>query len=358
MFRHPIRPCLIFRALRTAPSGTRRFPSTHALTCDLRPLSHPHYSLLTTHYWLDLHASSSNRVSCYIHPHSVPPLFTLEGPEIFPSFASHPQMSSDPNRAGQYPPPPSPWENHPPYPQRPEYAVSNGCSGIASCWQNLTGCDLQEPSDLRNHPSSIPRTDMVTLQPQLQQDIYALPPPRSMYQGHPQDPYRGGPPQHINFNQPAPRQRTAIACRYCRRRKVIRPCHFPLLPLSETDDARSVVPASKLRRMGAARIASASSKNASSRPSPLKRKPLCPRTPPIHTSATRAGCHRSVAAGPSIRNKGHQSSTGRTANLWVQCHLIRIPTFLKAIPIPPSRTKRRAQCMMIEVARPLTHMIK
>lgn len=74
---------------------------------------------------------------------------------------------------------------------------------------------------------------MVTLQPQHQQDLYPLPPPRSMYQGHPQDPYRGGPPQHINFNQPAPRQRTAIACRYCRRRKVNRPrSYVPPLPLS------------------------------------------------------------------------------------------------------------------------------
>jgi hypothetical protein len=32
--------------------------------------------------------------------------------------------------------------------------------------------------------------------------------------------YGRGPPQHMNFSQSAPRQRTAIACRYCRRRKV------------------------------------------------------------------------------------------------------------------------------------------
>ncbi len=38
--------------------------------------------------------------------------------------------------------------------------------------------------------------------------------------------YRGGAPQHMAFSQSAPRQRTAIACRYCRRRKVrnIPPC--------------------------------------------------------------------------------------------------------------------------------------
>lgn len=75
---------------------------------------------------------------------------------------------------------------------------------------------------------------MVTLQPQHQQDLYRpLPPPPSMYQGHPQDPYRGGPPQHLSFGQPAPRQRTAIACRYCRRRKVICPSHVLRLPGSE-----------------------------------------------------------------------------------------------------------------------------
>ncbi|KAI4197726.1 MAG: hypothetical protein LQ350_005744 [Teloschistes chrysophthalmus] len=47
-------------------------------------------------------------------------------------------------------------------------------------------------------------------------------PPYDMYQGHPQDPHRGPPPPHHMYpqHQPAPRQRTAIACRYCRRRKV------------------------------------------------------------------------------------------------------------------------------------------
>jgi len=69
------------------------------------------------------------------------------------------------------------------------------------------------------------------------QNGYA-PDPRALYQ--PQDPYRGQPgpiapyrddrayqqdygrggPQQMSFNQSAPRQRTAIACRYCRRRKV------------------------------------------------------------------------------------------------------------------------------------------
>lgn len=55
--------------------------------------------------------------------------------------------------------------------------------------------------------------------------MYRLP-PQDMYRPSAQDPYRGPSTtqqqqqQHLAFNQPAPRQRTAIACRYCRRRKV------------------------------------------------------------------------------------------------------------------------------------------
>lgn len=56
---------------------------------------------------------------------------------------------------------------------------------------------------------------MATMQPQHPDQYRALPAPPQMYAppypGHPPMPY---PPQ------PAPRQRTAIACRYCRRRKV------------------------------------------------------------------------------------------------------------------------------------------
>ncbi|MCJ1408337.1 hypothetical protein MMC19_002412 [Ptychographa xylographoides] len=73
---------------------------------------------------------------------------------------------------------------------------------------------------------------MVTLPPpqsQQHQDLYRHP-GYDMYPAHPQhmpyppnphDPHRD-PSQHpqMNFSQPAPRQRTAIACRYCRRRKV------------------------------------------------------------------------------------------------------------------------------------------
>ncbi|KAF4549862.1 Hypothetical protein D9617_19g101670 [Elsinoe fawcettii] len=57
---------------------------------------------------------------------------------------------------------------------------------------------------------------MQTLQPQHPDQYRSLPPPGPMYAHspyHPQPPIQYPP-------QPAPRQRTAIACRYCRRRKI------------------------------------------------------------------------------------------------------------------------------------------
>jgi hypothetical protein len=58
--------------------------------------------------------------------------------------------------------------------------------------------------------------NMSTLQPNHPDQYRALPPPPTMYPPpYQQPPQMGYPPA-----QPAPRQRTAIACRYCRRRKV------------------------------------------------------------------------------------------------------------------------------------------
>ncbi|KAF1991586.1 hypothetical protein K402DRAFT_322566, partial [Aulographum hederae CBS 113979] len=48
---------------------------------------------------------------------------------------------------------------------------------------------------------------------------YRLPTPQEMYRMPPNDPFRG-PALQYSQHQPAPRQRTAIACRYCRRRKI------------------------------------------------------------------------------------------------------------------------------------------
>lgn len=67
------------------------------------------------------------------------------------------------------------------------------------------------------------------------QDPYRQPPPGQYRDDRAQYDYARGGPQQMNFSQSAPRQRTAIACRYCRRRKVstdkvsslAEPCWYP-----------------------------------------------------------------------------------------------------------------------------------
>ncbi|CAF9912440.1 MAG: hypothetical protein HETSPECPRED_000939 [Heterodermia speciosa] len=117
-------------------------------------------------------------------------------------------MSSDPTNQGQYPPPQ--WESQ---------QQQRGAYPIAQQALNFRPPPSSQPYP--NPPPSAPG-DMVTLPPPQHQEqgYYRHPPPYDMYGGHPQDPMRGPPPPHLYANQPAPRQRTAIACRYCRRRKI------------------------------------------------------------------------------------------------------------------------------------------
>ncbi|KAF6219593.1 hypothetical protein HO133_004062 [Letharia lupina] len=112
-------------------------------------------------------------------------------------------MSSDPNKPGQYPPPQ--WDSQP---QRGAYPV---------------------PPHYRGPPQpgygSSPSTpgEMVTLPPPPQghPDMRYAMPPHDMYSPYgPPDPRAMGQPHMGYQSQPAPRQRTAIACRYCRRRKI------------------------------------------------------------------------------------------------------------------------------------------
>ncbi|OBT50180.1 hypothetical protein VE04_09736 [Pseudogymnoascus sp. 24MN13] len=57
--------------------------------------------------------------------------------------------------------------------------------------------------------------------PRYRQDPYHQGPPQGAYdQRAYQGEYNRGGPPHMAFSQTAPRQRTAIACRYCRRRKI------------------------------------------------------------------------------------------------------------------------------------------
>ncbi|KAF1963179.1 hypothetical protein CC80DRAFT_565937 [Byssothecium circinans] len=70
-------------------------------------------------------------------------------------------------------------------------------------------------------PPQEPRPDMATHQQH--QQAYRLPGPHEWSRGPPPpDPYRGQAPPYMSQHHqpPAPRQRTAIACRYCRRRKI------------------------------------------------------------------------------------------------------------------------------------------
>ncbi|KAI9839728.1 MAG: hypothetical protein M1837_002047 [Sclerophora amabilis] len=104
--------------------------------------------------------------------------------------------------------------------QHPQQYDNGGHSRTHPSTQGyLARPEYQESSQPRNHQQP-PHTmaSMATFHPQ--PDMYRMPTHPDAYRGPPQDAYRGPPPQHMAFNQPAPRQRTAIACRYCRRRKI------------------------------------------------------------------------------------------------------------------------------------------
>ncbi|KAL9602005.1 MAG: hypothetical protein Q9219_002113 [cf. Caloplaca sp. 3 TL-2023] len=122
-------------------------------------------------------------------------------------------MSSDPNKQhqqqGPYPPPH--WDL-----PRGAYPIPHPSA--------VNYRPPPPPSQPYPSPSTPGPGDMVTLPPPQHQpppDYYRHP-PYDMYPAHPQDPHRGPPPPHHMYpsHQPAPRQRTAIACRYCRRRKI------------------------------------------------------------------------------------------------------------------------------------------
>ncbi|MCJ1485530.1 hypothetical protein MMC06_005705 [Schaereria dolodes] len=129
-------------------------------------------------------------------------------------------MSNDPNhQKGQYPPPQ--WESQ---------SSRSPYSPLPSEASNYRAASSHQP---HQHSSTPTTGDMVTLPPpqsQQHQDLYRLPsyemypghPHHAPYPPHPQD-HRDSQPPAMSFSQPAPRQRTAIACRYCRRRKIR--CH-------------------------------------------------------------------------------------------------------------------------------------
>ncbi|KAJ5110167.1 hypothetical protein N7532_002812, partial [Penicillium argentinense] len=144
-----------------------------------------------------------------------------------------PPPDYDPNRQGQYPPQ---WngqgqsdDQHP-----AQYPVCLRASGIASLSPAMqTGylsLDQYPPASYPPAPEQdrayyppppqYPPANMAAIHPHAHgQDPYRLPPPPGAYRPDPYGPPPGQ-PQVVHYQAAAPRQRTAIACRYCRRRKI------------------------------------------------------------------------------------------------------------------------------------------
>ena len=136
-----------------------------------------------------------------------------------------------------------------------------------------------------------------------------------MYAPYPPDP-RGIPPPHMAYqSQPAPRQRTAIACRYCRRRKVRFTKNTSLLSqLHLLTRGRFVVQGSRLQMMDVVPTVSDSSKSASSHQSPHRHKPLCRPIPHTRTCVILEQCSLNVVEDRYILNRGSLPFTGRMGN--------------------------------------------
>ncbi|KAL2007540.1 hypothetical protein VTN00DRAFT_8978 [Thermoascus crustaceus] len=145
-------------------------------------------------------------------------------------MSNNPNEYNDPNRQGQYPPhqwnTSQPEENPPPsqYPPSSQYPYPpSSYPPPPSSEQERSGPPAYQypppPS-----PCPPPPSNMAAIHPQMQgpQDPYRLPPPHGAYQ-RPPDMYAQPPPPpppQLVYQAAAPRQRTAIACRYCRRRKI------------------------------------------------------------------------------------------------------------------------------------------
>ncbi|KAJ5612157.1 hypothetical protein N7510_005351 [Penicillium lagena] len=120
-------------------------------------------------------------------------------------MSSHPP-DYDPNRQGPYPP--QQWQHGQPDDHPPQYPYPPS--------------SYPQPPDDRAYayppPSQYPPppANMAAIHPHQGQDPYRLPPPPGAYRPE----VYGQPPPQVVYQAAAPRQRTAIACRYCRRRKI------------------------------------------------------------------------------------------------------------------------------------------
>jgi hypothetical protein len=178
------------------------------------------------------------------------------------------------------------------------------------------------------------------------QPPYRLPGPQEWSRAAPpHDPYRGQPPPPPNYmashhQPPAPRQRTAIACRYCRRRKV----ELPPSPSQAIADVspRFAAPASRPPTTAAAPTACASTRTASSRPSRPRRRPLSPLTPSGAEWATLLPCTVRMGSRFHLRPTGSRtvsrSGSHRICRA-LQAHQVR-PKLIMLMVRLPLRTMR------------------
>lgn len=204
-----------------------------------------------------------------------------------------------------------------------------------------------------------PRADMAVHHHQPQQP-YRLPGPGEWNQAPPQsDPYRAQqpPPGYMNQHHqpPAPRQRTAIACRYCRRRKVNHRktlCAPRFEEEKNSPTPRSAARVSKPPTTAAAPTACASTRTASSRPCRPRRRLSCPPTPSgaawdsLHpcTVPTASHCHPRSTATPMPSSHAPSSRAPRRHPPTI-CPVPQVPLQVRTkliplmVPLPPTMTR-------------------
>ncbi|GAM89608.1 hypothetical protein ANO11243_076470 [Dothideomycetidae sp. 11243] len=132
-------------------------------------------------------------------------------------------MYPQPGQTGQWnpnPPPPSSGAG-PQQQAAPQWAPSPGLQQSPQSHQPQPNGQYGRPQQGQMPPMAqghqAPPPNMATMQPQHPDQYRSLPPPGAMYS---HSPYHPQPQMPYAPHQPAPRQRTAIACRYCRRRKI------------------------------------------------------------------------------------------------------------------------------------------
>jgi hypothetical protein len=160
----------------------------------------------------------------------------------FPQVAIYSLEMSYQDQSGGYPPPrDQPESQYPPPPGEEDDRARAYHQRASSNSVTLPSISPYDPQYAQ--PNGYPPDPRA-----YQQDPYRAPPgPYRDDRGYQQDYGRGG-PQHMAFSQSAPRQRTAIACRYCRRRKVSRalqkqkPGNPPSISCTFVDHSRPPVP--------------------------------------------------------------------------------------------------------------------